>query len=191
MTKATLQSKSTFAFTEFLTDIFLYTVKNTDNRTDRKSTKQINRNYCDLYESRQHEIQLYELPQIKPVAAIPLTVKAKRFDQVFTKVAEDMLSNTQPSDLKLYRLSMDEDGFDYRKLYSFLPNIIGEYVYSRAQVNEFIEDDVYGTIAYKAVSLMHENASPDEKGTGNELSELLLYLFLEHILQAPKLMSKV
>ena len=189
LTKAALQSKTTFAFTEFLTDVFLYAVKNTDNKVDKKNTKQITRAYCDQYECRLHEVQLYELPQIRPVAAIPMTVKAKKFDQVFTKVAED--SNALPSDLKLYRLCRDEDGIDYRKLHTFLINTIGEYVYSRVQVSEMIEDDEYGAIAYKALSLMHENASPDEKGTGNELGELLLYVFLEHVLQAPKLMSKV
>lgn len=191
MTKAALQDKTTFAFTEFLTDIFLYAVKHTDNRVDKKNTKSITRSYCDQYEGRLHEVQLYELPQIRPVAAIPMTVKAKKFDQVFTKVAEDTLSNTHPSNLKLYRLGMDEDGIDYRKLHGFLINTIGEYVYSRVQVSEIIADDEYGTIAYKALSLMHENAAPGEKGTGNELGELLLYVFLEHVLQAPKLMSKV
>lgn len=191
MTKAALQSKTTFAFTEFLAEVFLYVVKNTDNRVDRKNTKLINRSYCDQYEDRLHEVQLYELPQIRPVAAIPMTVKAKKFDQVFTKVAEDTLSSIHPSDLKLYRLGMDEDGIDYRKLHGFLINTIGEYVYSRVQVSEIIADDEYGTIAYKALTLMHEDASPDEKDTGNELGELLLYIFLEHVLHAPKLMSKV
>lgn len=191
MTKAALQSKTAFAFTEFLTDIFLYAVKHTDNRIDKKNTKSITRSYCDQYEGRLHEVQIYELPQIRPVAAIPMTVKAKKFDQVFTKVAEDTLSSTHPSGLKLYRLGMDEDGIDYRKLHGFLINTIGEYVYSRAQVSEIIADDEYGIIAYKALSLMRENATPDEKGTGNELGELLLYVFLENVLQAPKLMSKV
>lgn len=191
MTKAALQNKTTFAFTEFLTDVFLYAVRYADNKVDSKGTKQITRNYCDIYDARLHEVQLYELPQIRPVVAIPLSVKAKKFDQVFTKVAEDTLSSTYPSDLKLYRFGMDVDGIDYRKLITFLVNTIGEYVYSRVQVSEIIEDDEYGSIAYKALSLMHENAHPDEKGTGNELGELLLYVFLEHVLQAPKLMSKV
>ena len=39
MKKAALQSKTAFAFTEFLTDVFLYAVKNTDNRVDKKNTK--------------------------------------------------------------------------------------------------------------------------------------------------------
>lgn len=38
---------------------------------------------------------------------------------------------------------------------------------------------------------MKKNGLPNQKGTGNELGELLLYLFLERFLQAPKLFSKV
>jgi hypothetical protein len=38
---------------------------------------------------------------------------------------------------------------------------------------------------------MKKNSAADQKGTGNELGEILLYAFLEDILGAPKLFSKV
>lgn len=191
LTVEALQEKTTFSFTEFLVDIFLYSVTKTDNTLDKTGVKQINRNYCDRYNNRLNELQVYELPQIRPVPVIPLTVKAKKFDQVFTLVAENKISDLYPSDLKMYRLGMDVEGIEYRKLHNFLLNTIGEYVHSRVQVGEINNDEEYGTIAIKALSLMLENGSPDEKGIGNELGELLLYVFLEHVLQAPKLMSKV
>ena len=191
LTVEALREKTTFSFTEFLVDIFLYAVTKTDNTLDKAGLKLIKRDYCDQYNDRLHEVQVYELPQIRPAPVASLTVKAKKFDQVFTLVAEDKISDIYPSDLKLYRLGMDVDGIEYRKLHNFLLNTIGEYVYSRVQVGEIIDDDEYGTIAIKALSLMLENGSPDEKRTGNELGELLLYIFLEYVLQAPKLMSKV
>jgi hypothetical protein len=58
-------------------------------------------------------------------------------------------------------------------------------------VQELIADEEYGTIAARALKLMNQNGRPDEKGTGNELGELLIYIFLEQVLGAPKLMSKV
>lgn len=191
LNKKMLVNKTNFPFAEFLVDVFLFAVTKANNTSNNKSLKQINRSYCDIYEDRVHEIQVYDLPQVKPVPAIPLTVKAKKFDEVFNLVAEDKLSNTRPSDIKLYRLGMDIDGFEYRNLHKLLLNTLGEYVYSRVQVEDIVKDDEYGTIAVKALSLMLENGAPDEKGTGNELGELLLYLFLECVLQAPKLMSKV
>lgn len=42
-----------------------------------------------------------------------------------------------------------------------------------------------------ALRLMKENGQPDEKGTGNELGEMLLFTFMEGGLHAPKLLSKV
>ena len=38
---------------------------------------------------------------------------------------------------------------------------------------------------------MLSKEKPDQKGTGSELGEILLYAFLEDVLGAPKLMTKV
>ena len=43
----------------------------------------------------------------------------------------------------------------------------------------------------EALRVMRQTGRPDEKGTGNELGEMLLYAFLEEKLDAPKLLSKV
>lgn len=104
--------------------------------------------------------------------------------------AEDKLSSSHLSSIKIYRLRMDAEGINYSKLHLFLLNTLGEYVHSRMQIKEFNDTNEYGTIAVRALSLMHNNGAPDEKGTGNELGELLLYVFLECVLQAPKLMGK-
>ena len=42
-----------------------------------------------------------------------------------------------------------------------------------------------------ALDIMKRNGNPGQKGTGNDLGEILLYVFLEQVLGAPKIMSKV
>ena len=73
----------------------------------------------------------------------------------------------------------------------FLRKNIGRYVYSRAKLEQFkLDDDVEG-VRDEALRVMRQTGHPDEKGTGNELGEMLLYAFLEEKLDAPKLLSKV
>ena len=68
---------------------------------------------------------------------------------------------------------------------------IGLYVFSRAQIEEYnIEGDAY-SVGMDALDIMKRNGNPGQKGTGNDLGEILLYVFLEQVLGAPKIMSKV
>ena len=68
---------------------------------------------------------------------------------------------------------------------------IGRYVFSRATIEQFIEDGDSDAIGLKAVELLRQASNPKDTGAGGELGEILLYLFLEQKLNAPKLLSKV
>ena len=73
----------------------------------------------------------------------------------------------------------------------FLRKNIGQYVFSRAQIENYrIEDDVF-SVGLDAIEIMKRNGAPGKKGTGNDLGEILLYVFLEQVLGAPKILSKV
>lgn len=191
MKKSEIADMKKISFTEFLVNIFLYVVRYTDNTTHRKEIKQISRKKWHDYISQTDTITLYELPEISPTASISKTVLGKKFDTVFTKVSKGALNIKNPSDIQIYRLAIESQEFDYDQLMDFLLNNVGVYVHSRLQVHNLIESEEYGTIAIKALRLMNQNGRPDEKGTGNELGELLLYIFLEQVLGAPRLMSKV
>ena len=58
-------------------------------------------------------------------------------------------------------------------------------------MKEFEDKKKVRNMGAKALRLMKANGKPDEKGTGNELGEMLLFAFLEDGLHAPKLLSKV
>ena len=63
--------------------------------------------------------------------------------------------------------------------------------FSRAQIENYrVEDDVY-SVGLDAIDIMKRNGAPGQKGTGNDLGEIMLYVFLEQVLGAPKIMSKV
>lgn len=121
------------------------------------------------------------------------TVNDKGFDQVFKEVFHsEGLGVHANSELRLFRLKEVTD-FHFSKdaLRSFLGKNIGQYVFSRSKLERFhLEGDDY-SVGIEALDIMHRNGAADERGTGNEMGEILLYAFLETVLGAPKIYSKV
>lgn len=190
LTKNELKNKNEFVLSEFLTDIFIYAVAKTDNITESTFTKSIKKDFYAVYNQMANAIKLYKVTRPKTVASIPLTSKGK-FDKVFTPVASEELSISAKHDLQIFCLKFDDFDFDYHGLWRHLRNNIGYYVYSRAQIDTYVEYDEISALAYDAIAHIKKAISEGKLPTGNELGELLLYIFLEQVLGAPKLMSKV
>lgn len=76
-------------------------------------------------------------------------------------------------------------------LQSFIRKNVGRYVFSRARLEQFRTRGDLESIGLEAMTIMANNGTPGQKDTGNALGEILLYAFLEQILDAPKIMSKV
>lgn len=190
LTKNDLKKKNEFVLSEFLTDVFIYAVAKTDNLVESAFTKSIKKDFCTAYNQMVDTIKFYEVTRPKGVAAIPLTSKGK-FDKVFTPVSSETLSISAKHDLQIFCLKFDDFDFDYHGLWRHLRNNIGYYVYSRAQIETYMEDDEISALAYDAIAYIKKAIADGKSPTGNELGELLLYIFLEQVLVAPKLMSKV
>lgn len=188
--KSDLNSKNKFVLSEFLTDIFIYAIAKTDNMLEASFTKSIKKDFYAIYNPAIDSINLYEVSTPKPVIAIPLTSKGK-FDKAFTSVSSEPLSIVSKHDLQVFCLKFDDFDFDYNGLWKYLRNNIGYYVYSRAQIKKYMDDDEMATLAYDAIGHIKQKMSTSNALVGNELGELLLYVFLEQVLRAPKLMSKV
>lgn len=190
LTKNELKKKNEFVLSEFLTDTFIYAVAKTDNMVEASFTKSIKKDFYTAYNQMVDTIRLYEVTKPKTVVAIPLTSKGK-FDKVFTPISSENLSISANHDLQIFCLKFDDFDFDYHGLWKYLRNNIGYYVYSRAQIKQYMDDDEISALAYDAIAHIKEMIASRKISTGNELGELLLYIFLEQVLNAPKLMSKV
>lgn len=190
LTKNELKSKNEFVLSEFLTDIFIYAIAKTDNTVEASFTKSIKKDFYAVYNQMVDTIRLYEVATSKTVAAIPLTSKGK-FDKVFTAISSERLSISANHDLQIFCLKFDDFDFDYHGLWKHLRNNIGYYVYSRAQIKQYMDDDELSALAYDAIAYIKAMIASGKMLSGNELGELLLYIFLEQVLNAPKLMSKV
>lgn len=125
---------------------------------------------------------------------ISRTLPEAGMDKIFTEVKHhESLGLKNPEQLRLFKLQVSNSAFVYEGLEEFLIDIVGEYVFSRAQIEKMSQPGVGNprSIGAKALRVMKKNGTANQKGTGNELGEILLYVFLEDKLNAPKIFSKV
>ena len=128
------------------------------------------------------------------VTSNPLSITSKKnsLTAVFIEIKHNgslTLANTNC--VRIFCLDINSNLFSYESLYRCLQKNIGNYVYSRARVERFKVDDEVDAIGLRAVELLRDADNPKDKGAGGELGEILLYLFLEQLLNAPKLLSKI
>ncbi|EHL65421.1 HamA C-terminal domain-containing protein [Cloacibacillus evryensis] len=119
------------------------------------------------------------------------TIKSGKFDSVFTEVPHaEKLGLRNPEQLRLFHLNVQDNKFSSDGLIDFLRRNIGQYVFSRAKIEEFRVDDNLESIVSEAIRVIKKNGTFDEHSVGS-FGGIMLYVFLEQILGAPKIMSKV
>lgn len=113
-----------------------------------------------------------------------LTLNPKGFDAVFTPIACS-LTNT-----KLFHLAdIRNNAFKFDDLQKFLRRNIGRYVLARATIDKMKIDGDEEDIGAKALDLLR--AAGKIADVADEVGDIILYVFLEEVLKAPKIYSKI
>ena len=111
---------------------------------------------------------------------------------IFNKVSEVEFDVISKNKLRLFMLNTENKLFNYDELYQYILSNITRYVFDRRKSTEIENDPVKRNFAtLDAISHLRDITSDKDKGAGGELGEILLYLFLEQDMGAPKLFSKV
>ena len=189
LTKEELKRKNEFVLSEFLTDVFIFTVAHTDNIEEVEFTKSIKKTAYSIYDAMKDSIILYNPSTPSAPSEIPLTIKGN-FAKVFTPISNGRIHNaSERQDLQIYCLKFEDKDFDYNGLWRYLRNNIGYYVFSRAQIQQYTENDELASVSYDAVDQLRQLSSGSV--SADELGEILHYVFMEQVLNAPKFMSHV
>lgn len=119
-------------------------------------------------------------------AVISSTLRGDTFASTFIEVPHsNTLGLRNDEQLRLFHLSVQNNRFDHTALIQFLKRNVGRYVFSRADYEGYKQRDDLEEVALDAVNLMRSQ----QDGMG--LGEILLYVLLEQILGAPKVLSKI
>lgn len=125
------------------------------------------------------------------IALTPTLVGAD-FDAIFTECSHpSTLQLVNPSQLRLFYLDTINGLFDYAGLEEFILDCLGDYVFSRAEIEDYIQRGKTRNIGLYALRRLRQQQAAGQIGSGSDLGEILLYVFLEKILGAPKIMSKI
>lgn len=109
---------------------------------------------------------------------------------IFNKVAEHEFDVDNKNYLRLFMLNTENKLFNYDELYEYLLPNIARYVFDRKRLAEAEKNPVkQSLILIEAIEHLRKITSDKDRGAGGELGEVLLYLFLEQDLKAPKLYS--
>lgn len=191
MRRGDLAIMSAFDPADFFADIFIYAAGYVDNDIGKGTIGLVTKAYVDSFEQYEGNVRIGTADVVEP-QELQCTLSCDDFEAVFKKVNHGERLNVQNrSNINLYYLDISDSAFDYMALRDFLLDSVGLYAYNRTQIQEFIDKGKLRSMSARAIRLMNENGKPDERGTGNELGEMLLYAFMEGGLRAPKIMSKV
>ncbi len=123
---------------------------------------------------------------------LTLTAEASDFDKVFVPLEHDFSLNlVNENKLNIYHLRVENRRFIYRDLTEFCVGNIIQYVFNRNVVKQANTVAEIQKLYNQARKKFREIKDNNDKGSGGELGELLLYLFLESQLKAPKILSKM
>lgn len=123
---------------------------------------------------------------------LSLSSSARRFEEVFVKIKHDTgLELRNKNSLDIYCSNIENSRFSYNRMYELLAINIAKYVFSRTKVRDARDEDELSLLTLQALDKFREIRKNNDNGSGGELGELLLYLFLEKELGAPKILSKM
>ena len=120
------------------------------------------------------------------------TCKDREFFDAFKELKHDQdLCLPNNNKLKMYYTRIMNNKFDYTALYKLLTDNITNYVFSRKENLRAKEKEEIPTLTIKALKKFREIKNNKDSGAGGELGEFILYIFLESILNAFKILSKM
>ena len=186
-TKQDIITKQIFPFSELLTNVYYYCTTAVLNIPYKTNIAEI-RDYTKKQIHRINEVQL-ETAVTRVSSRVKLTLDPQPFNTVFKEIKDIKLSIPNPNDLRIYRLDITNSKIDYSKLHGFIADNIGRYIYSRGARNRYNLKPDSMQLAIRTLRAYHDKVK--KVPTTNHFNEIMLYSFLECILGAPKIFSKM
>lgn len=176
---------------EFLACFLIYTCAEVVNRNGKDGkTDFITKDYVDAFETQKNTINIVTAPVIR-TQQLQCILNRDDFDQIFIESeGAGQLNNPNYSQVRLFYLDIENSEFSYDCLDDFLIDNIGYYVLSRTEMQNLRDKHKEHSACLRAIRAMNQHGTPGEKGTGNDLGEVMVYAFLEDVLGAPKIFTK-
>lgn len=190
--KSAILARNKFILAPLLASLFRYAIVNVSNTDCADCLANFEKNYLTSVDSSE-QLFIDPLPneeEFEETKSAPLqrTINDGTFGRTFKKVSSVVVAGlTHPSTANIYWADPNNGKLRFNKIKEFLADNIGTYVFSRSKVDSFKGRPV-GAIGTQAL-IEFKKAYGTSADT--VLGELMLYVFLEQELNAPKIMSKI
>jgi hypothetical protein len=189
-TKDEIINETVFDPAELIANVFLYTVANVKSSELKNEIKEVTDEYLNSFTPMIYSISLRK-NKVSSTASIQKTIKDKNFNGIFNEVKHsEALALKNNNELRVFHLNVINNKFSDRELKRFLLRNIGRYVYSRAELERFVIEDDVESVGLTALAKLKKYSGAGQL-TGDTLGDMILYTFLEQVLDAPKIMSKI
>lgn len=189
-TKDEYLRKNVFDLNEVLTDFLVFTMVRNENQDDEMHkviSKLKKKNISDKIKELNKNSKIKIIDNTKSnIDSLPITIESENFDNVFIEVADGHIDVPNPNNIHAYLLNTNIYTFDYSSLTELVMENIYNYVYSRQEIRNDEQDNAAIRKSVLRASRMLRNQANED-----QLGQILIYIFLEKVLGAPKLMSKV
>lgn len=189
--KDNILNYESFDESALLANVVTYAIISTENDKLGANIREIGTGYIDGFVGTGENIYfispLVDQDQVSPLKR---TLKDPMFDRIFKKATDMTISGmSNPSKACVFYIDPNNCKFRFRDLKDFIINNIGSYVFSRAQIKRITEMTKNNTaVGSRAMLKFMQKYGAD---AGNVLGEILLFIFMEQELDAPKIMSKI
>lgn len=187
-TKQDFLNNNFFNFAETFANVLYYCIVLVKNTIYKSYVKEIDKEYFDKFKPYIKEIAI-ETPTTYMASTVSLSLSKYPFNSVFTKVADIKLSIPNANELKIYCLDVTNSKLDYKRLQDYITSNIGNYIFSRSMRNRYSVEPNSSTLGIKAINAYKKRVKSDL--STNHFNEIMLYSFLECVLGAPKIFSKM
>lgn len=185
-TKNEILSKTMFDLFILIANLMKYCAT-IDNGNCKDEVKEIGSSFITDRLSQASAIIL-ENRSFEVKTPLTITIDDKLFQSTFEELNADRYSIglLNPNKVKIYKLQVRNKTFDYYKLSTFIRMNLARYVYSRSKRKDIESRENAESIAIQAV---FDLAKSKYSNNADNFCELMLYAFLEHCLNAPKILS--
>lgn len=180
--KQEILTRTSFDFADLLTNAIYYAVARNNNNKKQTAVKEITKEFYNAcFDGEEiHIIDEYR----GSTTVLSSTINDDHFKNVFVEVGTNAgLNISRPNTVKTFRLDVSNNKFSYTDIKNFIKDNLSHYIFSRAKVSAYDSPERMAIDAF-----LELNKKSAEQ---NRFSEIMLYSFLEHSLNAPKLMSKI
>lgn len=184
-TKKEILDKKAWEIEEYLAIVLKYVFTN-DNELDKDLVN-------TRYKFALSKINKYPSIDIIPFGSsveLPIAIETskKRFDETFKEIIQSSsLDLARDNHLKLFIVNIVNNKFEYMNLKNLYKYYLSNYVFSKNEKSKYDDPELIQAILFDAIAKTKRTSSFKESALGN----LLLYTFLEQVLNAPKLFNSI